>query len=52
MVDIFEGKKRAEIFSDLQELKKRLIEVVSSGDVVLIKGSYSLKMWTLIEAFE
>ena len=52
MVDIFEGKKKAEIFSDLQQLKKRLIEVVSSGDVVLIKGSHSLKMWTLIEAFE
>ncbi len=52
MIDVFNGKKQAELFSDLYELKKRLKEVAFKGDLVLIKGSHSLKMWTVIEAFE
>ena len=52
MMDAFKEKKPAELFTDLKLLKQRLIKVVSKGDVVLIKGSNSLKMWTLLEAFE
>ncbi len=36
-------------FSDIQELKKRLLLETKKGDVVLIKASKSLKMWTLLE---
>lgn len=52
MVDVFQEKKPAELFIDLKGLEKRLKEIIKIGDLVLIKGSNSLKMWTLIDAFE
>ncbi|MEM7175919.1 MAG: UDP-N-acetylmuramoyl-tripeptide--D-alanyl-D-alanine ligase [Chlamydiota bacterium] len=42
--------KPAFLFTQLSELKKSLDELASAGDVVLIKGSCSLKMWTLLDA--
>ncbi len=50
MVDVFKAEKRpAEHFSDLQHLKQRLAAIAESGDVVLVKGANSTKMWRVLE---
>lgn len=41
--------KPAEHFSDLSSIKHRLFELVKPGDVVLIKGSNSLKLWEILD---
>ena len=52
MAEAFQaGGKPAEHFKDKNEATARLKEVVQEGDVVLIKGSSSLKLWTAIEDF-
>jgi len=51
MFDIFnkEGKP-AEFFKDLKQLKAMLFEISKPGDVVLIKGSRSNKLWQILDA--
>jgi UDP-N-acetylmuramoyl-tripeptide--D-alanyl-D-alanine ligase len=50
MVEIFSHASRpVEFFLDLKLLRERLFEVLAPGDVVLIKGSNSLKLWQIIE---
>lgn len=44
-----EVKKPAEFFISHQSLAKRLMQLMSPGDVVLIKGSRSMKMETLLD---
>lgn len=39
-------------FSDLERLKKVLFSEVKRGDVVLVKASKSLKMWTVLEGVD
>lgn len=41
--------KPAELFSDRALLKQRLFEIVRPGDVVLLKGSHSNRLWELLE---
>ncbi|HEX2578790.1 MAG TPA: UDP-N-acetylmuramoyl-tripeptide--D-alanyl-D-alanine ligase [Rhabdochlamydiaceae bacterium] len=50
MLDVFnrEGKP-AEFFRDLKQLKAMLFEISKPGDVVLIKGSRSNKLWQILE---
>lgn len=50
LVEAFaQSGKPSELFSDLSLLKKELFSLVRPGDVVLIKGSNSKCMWTLLE---
>ncbi len=51
MFDVFnkEGKP-AEFFRDLKQLKTILFEISKPGDVILIKGSRSNKLWQILEA--
>ncbi|MES2345918.1 MAG: UDP-N-acetylmuramoyl-tripeptide--D-alanyl-D-alanine ligase [Chlamydiota bacterium] len=50
MVEVFAKEGRsAQFFTDLVELKRALDFMVKPGDVVLIKGSNSKQMWTLLE---
>jgi UDP-N-acetylmuramoyl-tripeptide--D-alanyl-D-alanine ligase len=44
-----EGKKPAEFFTDLKGLAGRLQELMSPGDIVLVKGSRVMNMETLFE---
>lgn len=44
-----ESKKPAEFFVDHQSLALRLKEIINAGDVVLIKGSRSMNMETILE---
>ncbi len=44
-----EGKKPAEFFTDLKGLAGRLQELMSPGDIVLVKGSRCMNMETLFE---
>ena len=50
MLEVFrrEGKK-AELFQEKESVTKRLKEIIEMGDVVLIKGSNLLKLWTILE---
>ncbi|HVX01073.1 MAG TPA: UDP-N-acetylmuramoyl-tripeptide--D-alanyl-D-alanine ligase [Candidatus Babeliaceae bacterium] len=51
MVDIFnKAGKPAEFFHDLNHLKSSLFELLKPGDVVLIKGSRSNKLWQILES--
>ncbi|QVL58246.1 MAG: UDP-N-acetylmuramoyl-tripeptide--D-alanyl-D-alanine ligase [Simkaniaceae bacterium] len=50
MVDLFKQKgKRAELFESKEKAAEHLKEVMDVGDVVLIKGSNSFKLWTILE---
>jgi UDP-N-acetylmuramoyl-tripeptide--D-alanyl-D-alanine ligase len=50
MVDIFEKAQRpVEYFEDLVAMKRRVFEIAEEGDVVLLKGSNSKKMWMILE---
>lgn len=50
MVDVFQKEGRpVEHFLELVEIKKRMFELAEEGDVVLLKGSNSLKLWELLE---
>lgn len=52
MVEAFKkGGKKAEHFKEKEEAVKRLKEIAEEGDVVLLKGSNSLKLWTALEEF-
>lgn len=48
--DVFvHAGKKAVHFANIQEMKKALFEEIHPGDVVLIKGANSLKMWKILE---
>ncbi len=50
MVEIFKQAGRpVELFSDLEEMKRRLGGLVQAGDVVLIKGENSQKLWQIMD---
>ncbi len=50
MVDVFErAQKPVEYFEEFNALKRRVFEVAEEGDVVLIKGSNSKRMWMILE---
>lgn len=50
LVEAFkEGGKNALLFMEISSLKTKLFRIIQSGDVVLIKGSNSKQMWTLLE---
>ena len=52
MVEVFEkGGKTVDYFKEKEEAVKHLKDVVNEGDVVLLKGSNSLKLWTVLEEF-
>jgi UDP-N-acetylmuramoyl-tripeptide--D-alanyl-D-alanine ligase len=44
-----EAKKPAEFFTDIKEVKRRLEELATPGDVVLVKGSRKMNMEILLE---
>jgi len=49
MIDLFHKNNRhAELYMDLQLLKKRLFEMAQPGDVVLLKGSNSNQLWKVL----
>ena len=47
----YESKKEAEFFLDLQKAALRLKEIARKGDAVLIKGSRSMNMETILDYF-
>ncbi len=50
MVEIFKQEGRpVEHFLELDRIKKRVFELAEEGDVVLVKGSNSKKMWQILE---
>lgn len=50
MVDLFKKKgKSAKLFASKEEATKHLKDIMEAGDVVLIKGSNSFKLWTVLE---
>lgn len=50
MVDFFKQKgKPAMLFEAKERAAKHLKEIMNEGDVVLIKGSNSFKLWTILE---
>jgi UDP-N-acetylmuramoyl-tripeptide--D-alanyl-D-alanine ligase len=50
MVDLFlQQEKKAELYPDLPTLKQKLFEMVQEGDIVLLKGSRSNRLWLLLE---
>jgi UDP-N-acetylmuramoyl-tripeptide--D-alanyl-D-alanine ligase len=50
MLEIFnKNGKPAEFFRDLKHLKEILFEISKPGDVILIKGSRSNKLWQILE---
>ncbi|MCB1106599.1 MAG: UDP-N-acetylmuramoyl-tripeptide--D-alanyl-D-alanine ligase [Chlamydiia bacterium] len=52
MVEIFEKEgKTVEYFKEKGSAVKRLKEIAEKGDVVLIKGANSFKLWTVLEEF-
>ncbi|MCB1110651.1 MAG: hypothetical protein KDK64_06675, partial [Chlamydiia bacterium] len=52
MVDVFsQGGKKVDYFKEKEEAVSRLKELAEEGDVVLLKGSNSLKLWTALEEF-
>lgn len=52
MVDLFKKKgKKVNLFDSKEEAIKHLKRVIESGDIVLLKGSNSFKLWTVLEEF-
>ncbi|HEY2810308.1 MAG TPA: UDP-N-acetylmuramoyl-tripeptide--D-alanyl-D-alanine ligase [Rhabdochlamydiaceae bacterium] len=50
MVDLFQKNDReAELFLDFEALKKRVFELAQAGDVVLLKASKPLRLWSVLE---
>jgi UDP-N-acetylmuramoyl-tripeptide--D-alanyl-D-alanine ligase len=50
MVDLFvRHQKKAEMHPDIASLKKRVFEIAEGGDVVLLKGSRSNRLWLVLE---
>lgn len=50
MIQIFkQAGKIAEKFSSIEEAKNRIEELAKAGDVVLIKGANSLKLWNILD---
>jgi UDP-N-acetylmuramoyl-tripeptide--D-alanyl-D-alanine ligase len=50
MFEVFNKEsKPAEFFRDLKQLKTILFEISKPGDVILIKGSKSNKLWQILE---
>ncbi|MCB1067365.1 MAG: UDP-N-acetylmuramoyl-tripeptide--D-alanyl-D-alanine ligase [Simkania sp.] len=50
MIDVFEAAgKPVEKVGSCEEAKKRIAALATQGDVVLIKGSNSLKLWKTLE---
>ena len=50
MIEVFKrAGKMAEKVTSIEKAKKRLQEIVEIGDVVLIKGSNSLKLWNVLD---
>lgn len=53
MVDAYEEEgKEAFLFQDKKLLVEKLKKIIQRGDIVLVKGSRSLKMWEVIEDIE
>lgn len=53
MVEVFQKEgKPVEHFLDFESLKKRVYEVAEKGDVVLIKGANSKRLWQILDPFE
>jgi UDP-N-acetylmuramoyl-tripeptide--D-alanyl-D-alanine ligase len=51
MLKVFEAENKvAEFFHDLELLKIKLSEIVREGDVVLIKGKNTNKLWQILES--
>ncbi len=50
MVDVFQREgKPVEHFLDLEGIKRRVYELNETGDVVLLKGSNSKRLWQILE---
>jgi UDP-N-acetylmuramoyl-tripeptide--D-alanyl-D-alanine ligase len=50
MVEVFErANKPVEHFETLEAMKYRLFAIIEEGDVVLIKGANSKKLWKILE---
>lgn len=50
MVDIFQQAGRpVEYFLEFDSIKKRIFELAEEGDVVLLKGANSKKLWEILE---
>jgi len=50
--ELFEARKKvSEHFTDKEILKQRMKEVLEEGDVVLIKGANSYRLWELLEHY-
>ena len=50
MVAVFSEKgKPVELFTELNTLKSRLFALIQKGDVVLLKGSNSNKLWQILD---
>jgi UDP-N-acetylmuramoyl-tripeptide--D-alanyl-D-alanine ligase len=44
-----EAKKPAEYFEKIEDIKRRVFELAEEGDVVLLKGANSKKLWLVLE---
>lgn len=50
MVELFRHERRAvEHFLELDSIKKRVFELAEEGDVVLLKGANSKRLWQILE---
>lgn len=50
VVDLFcRASKRAQLFESKEKLKEALMQATLQGDVVLIKGANSFKLWEIID---
>ncbi|MCF7852096.1 MAG: UDP-N-acetylmuramoyl-tripeptide--D-alanyl-D-alanine ligase [Simkaniaceae bacterium] len=52
IVDIFRSENRpAALFSSIDQLEMALKQILSSGDIVLVKGANSHQLWKVIERY-
>jgi len=52
MIDLFKQKgKEATLFESKTDAINGLKKILKSGDVVLIKGANSFKLWTILKEF-